>query len=74
MPHLTLSNGWVILRSGVLGIFNFRTRTEKGTELSTAKQKPMRVHETEPNSGGDVDEAGVKRPTDRKYLAHPGVP
>ena len=49
---LALRNGGVLLRSGVLGIFNSRTQTVKGKNMSTAKRTPMRTREMKPNRTG----------------------
>ena len=42
----------MILRSGVLGIFNSRTQTVNGKDMSTAKRTPMRTREMKPNRTG----------------------
>ena len=47
---LTTSEKRVILRSGVLGIFNSRTPTVKSRNKSPAKRTPTRMREMRPNS------------------------
>jgi hypothetical protein len=52
LPSLALPKGGVLLRSGVLGIFNSRTQTVNGKDMSTAKRTPMRTREMKPNRKG----------------------
>ena len=49
-PNLPLPKSGVILRSGVLGIFNSRTPTVKSRNKSPAKRTPTRMREMRPNS------------------------